>query len=245
MKKKSKKLRYAKIHYTNLSVRFVELFILFVWACVLGLVACIIAFVSTGASKYLLNNPTASGIIATVLISALILIFLCYLVVGRERRKIIKENRFIKKNGTRVLGNIISLERTEAHREDGGKDFTYSYNIQYVNPEDDSLVVIKTPSVVQDRMLIKESDLPLKAVVYLYEKQAFVESIINPPYRSMFLRKLFKFLPYPLGFGAILCVSIVNETSSQDTVVIRSIFSICIILCVVGAFVSYQMKDRF
>ena len=245
MKKKPQKLRYAKIHYSNLSMRFVELFILFVWAGVLGLGACIIAFVTTGASKYLLNNPTASGVIATVLISALVLIFLCYLVVGRERRKIIKENRYIKKNGTRVLGDIISLERTEAHREDGRKNFTYSYNIQYINPEDDSLVVIKTPSVVEDRMLIKEKDLPLKAVVYLYEKQAFVESIINPPYRSMFLRKLFKYLPFVLGFGAILCVSIVNETSSQETVIIRCVFSICTYLCVIGAFVSYHMRDRF
>lgn len=245
MKKKSQKLRYAKIHYSNLSVRFVELFILFVWSCVLGLGASIVAFVSTGVSKYFQNNQTVWGIMAAVFIPALLLIFLCYLVVGRERRKIMKKNRFIKKNGTRVLGDIISLERTEAHREDGGKNFTYSYNIQYVNPEDDSLVVIKTPSVVENRMLIKESDLPLKAVVYLYEKQAYVESIINPPYRSMFLRKLFKYLPYPLGFCAILCVSIINETSSQETVVIRSVFSICIILCVAGAFVSYSIKDRF
>ncbi len=243
MKKKSPKPRYVKIRYTDLNIRVAEISMLLMWIVFMGLIPLTIsAIIAVAQTKY---DSTLTLIMIFVLIPATIIIYTGYLAISRGRRELQKKNRYIKKHGTKVIGEIVSMEHTEAHKEDNKQNFTYSYNVQFKNPEDSSLIVIKTPTVLKDFMMLKETDLPLKVIVYVFEKQTFVESLINPPSKSMTLRKILKYAPYVLGFGAFYSIIIIDQAWNKAPASIIIAFALCFCICIVGAYLTYEYKDRF
>ena len=241
MKKKSPKHKYVKIRYIQGIDKFAESFLLLSLGIVLGLAICVIKYFSASAAISTVWR-VAAIVMFTIVFSLLLFI---YLYISHQRRELQKENKYIKKHGTLVIGEIISLERTEARTTDGKENFTFSYNVQYRSPDDDSLIVIRTPTVIKDNMLVKEKDLPIKVVVYVYEKRTFVESLIDPPYKLMQLRKLFRYLLALFSVCSFVCLSILNETKGVNAVLARGIIALCFCASIYGLFFAYLFKDRF
>lgn len=243
MANKTPKDRLIKIHYYSRNVRLAEFTIFLAWVGIMALTALVINIIIT--QNYNTRNNTGL-VIGTliVLIIANALVFFYYWTLGRERREIKRKNRYIKKNGTKVIGEIISLEETEVRSEDGGKNFTYHYNVQYENPVDNSLIVFQTPSVIPDNMLIKEKDLPLKVVVYVYEKQTFAESLINPPFGEMFLRKFMYYFTGIFGAGTLFGVALLSQVPSTESAPYL-IVSLGVSLSAIGLVIIYLIKDRY
>ena len=243
MKKKSPKHKYVKIRYDDLQVRVAELYMLLLWFFVSGL---------AGFAIYtLIKNQNHTNIrgygafipaLIFVFLVAVGLSYLCYLAAGRVRRKRNRENQFIKRNGTKVIGEIISLDKTEVHTKDGGTNFTYSYNVQYKNPTDKSQITIQTPSVIKDNMLIKEADLPLKVVVYVYDKQTFVESLIDPPFKEMLERRILKILPVVVFIETLVGMLIFSGLSNNTF--FDGIMALCFCGFIISLFFIFLNKYR-
>ena len=242
MANKTPKDRLIKIHYSNLSARFAEFAIFLAWVAIMGLSVLVINAIITyiGTPRFNIALAISTLVILTI---ANALTFLYYWTLGRERRETQRKNNFIKKNGTKVIGEIIILEETEVRTKDGGKDFTYHYNVQYKSPVDNSLIVFQTPSVISDNMMVKQKDLPLKVVVYVYGDQTFVESLINPPFKEMLIRKLIYYLTGIFGAGAFFGVSLLSQTPST-MVIPYLIVGLSVTLSIVGLVIIYIIKDR-
>lgn len=96
---------------------------------------------------------------------------------ARRRRDGANAKRIIE-NGHEIIGTIINLNVTEL------KDSQYfNYDIEYEdsNSKTHKLTSMITPAVVEDTMCIKEKDLPLRAVIYVYENDVHLYALINPP----------------------------------------------------------------
>ena len=242
MANKTHKDRFIKIRYSSLSTRFAEFTVFLAWFAIMGLSVLVINIIITyvGTPRFNLALAISTLVILTI---ANALVFLYYWTLGKERRETKRKNEFIKKNGTKVIGEIIVLEETEIRTKDGGKDFTYHYNVQYKNPVDNSLIVFQTPSVISDNMMVKEKDLPLKVVVYVYEKQTFVESLINPPFGDMIIRKMLYYLTGIFGAGVLFGIPLLSQTPSTMAAPYL-IIALGVSLSIVGLVIIYIIKDR-
>ncbi|MBR0133979.1 hypothetical protein IJM16_01805 [Candidatus Saccharibacteria bacterium] len=133
-------------------------------------------------------------VILIIFIGVLVFFFVQYFKRKRERELPQK----IKANGEKVIGEIVSVNKTNLDKH--GENFTY--NIEYENPNNGNIAkTIITPSALFTKMYIRKKDLPLKVVVYCYNGMTHVDAVINPPIAKMVFRK---FLPYICGIMTVV-----------------------------------------
>lgn len=162
---------------------------------------------------------------------------MAYLPISGERRMQKKEAEQIKANGTVIIGEIISLKKTQL--KEGDKGFTYSYNVEYANPDDGTPLTITTPSIIEDNMMVKKEDLPIKVVVYVWGEKTFVDSLINPPYKEMWTRKVVKWAPIILGTISLILVS---SGLSKINPIFDIISTIAVLATVILAVISAKVR---
>lgn len=131
-----------------------------------------------------------------------------YIIELRNRMGKKSVAKMIKKNGTKVIGEITNMNTTEVNSDD-----SFSYNIEYENPfNHKASYLIFTPYAIQSEMYIREKDLPLKVIIYCYNSMTHIDAVINPPLAKMAFRKygpsIFIFIAVMLfgisGIGATL-----------------------------------------
>jgi hypothetical protein len=157
--------------------------------------------------------------------------------IGRERHKKLRESKEIMANGVKIIGQIVSLQRTVI--EDEESSFTYSYNVEYKSPDSNKHISITTPEIVANRMMLQEKDLPINVYVYVWKGNAFVESLINPPFKVMRARKIAEYAPFVL-LPIILALVVYGKF-------IMPTFLAMIIIgaCVIGLILCVYVKDNF
>ncbi len=133
-------------------------------------------------SAYVYNRvPIEIALAVLVFIGVLI----AYIIERRKRMEKKNVAKMIKKNGTKVIGEITNMDTTEVNSGD-----SFSYNIEYENPFDHKAsYLIFTPYAIQSEMYIREKDLPLKVIIYCYNNMTHIDAVINPPLAKMAFRK--------------------------------------------------------
>ena len=112
-------------------------------------------------------------------------VLIAYIIERRKRMEKKNVAKMIKKNGTKVIGEITNMDTTEVNSGD-----SFSYNIEYENPFDHKAsYLIFTPYAIQSEMYIREKDLPLKVIIYCYNNMTHIDAVINPPLAKMAFRK--------------------------------------------------------
>ena len=129
-----------------------------------------------------------------------------YFDARRKRMVAVKEQKMMIAYGKKVIGSIVSLNTIELGENKNDKNFVYT--IEYEEPEKGEKFTLVTPPILKDRYFIKESDLPLKVVVYCYKRKAFADRIINPPISKMVSRKITSFfLEHKMIFTVLSVIS--------------------------------------
>ena len=164
---------------------------------------------------YVYNRvPVEIAIAVLVLIGTLV----TYIIELRKRMAKKNHAKMIKKNGTKVIGEITNMNTTEVK----GDDENFSYNIEYENPfNHKASYLIFTPYAIHSEMYIREKDLPLKVIIYCYNNMTHIDAVINPPLAKMAFRKygppIFIFIAVILfgvsGIGTALNNPIMSITS--------------------------------
>lgn len=145
------------------------------------------------------DYPEFPTLVFVLISSTAFLPFIVILPDYRSRKSQKRLVDIIMRKGVVLIGEIVSLYSTEVNNQ---KNF--SYNIEYEDPNSRKTITIRTPSVLYDEMYIRESDLPLKCTVYVYQDLAFCDRIINPPTRKMHRRKIIYYLPEMIFITAAL-----------------------------------------
>ena len=131
-----------------------------------------------------------------------------------------KVPRMIRERGKRVIGTIVSLKTIDLNGANRNKKH-FTYTIEDENPEDGKIITTTTPAVLSYRMYLKEEDLPIKVVVYVYGGQAFADEIINPPIIKMSARRFIRYLPIvilAIMFFSSLFIANMDFREKVDTI---------------------------
>ena len=147
-------------------------------------------------------------VILIVFIGLLVFFFVQYF----KRKQVGELPRNIKANGKKIIGEIVSMNKTELD----GNDKNFSYDIEYENPKGGNIAkTIITPSALFTKMYIRKKDLPLKVVVYCYNGMTHVDAVINPPIAKMVFRK---FLPYICGIMTVVLFMMAFVAEALDNI---------------------------
>ncbi len=232
MKDELEMKKLIKIRYNYLHISWIEIFLLCMEVLAVFIAILIITYICT-------NKVRTESILFAVGLSLFFTIIplMAYLPISGERRMQKKEAEQIKANGTVIIGEIISLKKTQL--KEGDKGFTYSYNVEYANPDDGTPLTITTPSIIEDNMMVKKEDLPIKVVVYVWGEKTFVDSLINPPYKEMWTRKVVKWAPIILGTISLILVS---SGLSKINPIFDIISTIAVLTTVILAVISAKVR---
>lgn len=124
-----------------------------------------------------------------------------------DRWKSKKYRKTVVANGKKVIGEIVSFKEIKINSRDK-KNF--SYTIEYEDPLEGKATTEITPPTVNRLMFLKEEDLPIKVVIYVYKHTSFVYALINPPVVKMFARKNSEGISAIILFIGMLCAVILT-----------------------------------
>ena len=156
----------------------------------------------------IVSPSTVSGLGAGLFYAAfLFFVSLPPLFSERSKRMAQKhEHEEAVKKGTKVIGTIVNLGYTDLGGK-GTNDRNFGYTIEYEDPDHGELATIHTPSAISENMYIADKDLPLKAIVYLYEGKGYIDAVVDPPLMQMGARQAIKKSPViAILVCIILCV---------------------------------------
>ena len=209
MKQSKTQDKLVKIRYQSTDITLKDYYFGFLQLMALGALAIVLIV----GFRHGFNAYIITSLIFTLVIGSLPL----FVLVPRSIRRI-KERRdikAIKKYGQRVIGTIVSLDRSEIVNNRGREGFSYSYTVQFDIPKHEKPIIFKTPSVIADTMLVKEEDLPMKAVVYCWGNNYHVDSLVNPPYQRLLFRKIIKY-GAPVTFVASMSTAVIAESTYTE-----------------------------
>ena len=201
--------KYVKIRYQFTNITLKDYYFGFLQLMALGALAIVLIV----GFRHGFNRYIVTALIFTVLIGSLPL----FVLIPRffRHRQGRKEVKMIKKYGQRVIGTIVSLDRSEIVNNRGREGFSYSYTVQFGIPKHEKPITFKTPSIIADTMLVKEEDLPMKAVVYCWGNNYHVDSLVNPPYQRLLFRKIIKY-GAPVTFVASMSIAVIAESTYTE-----------------------------
>jgi uncharacterized membrane protein HdeD (DUF308 family) len=190
----------------------------------------------------IVTNPEEinTGMIVPIIIS-LIFIGIMAIVNKAARNKHQKFQQEVTETitqGQKIIGSVISSESITVGSGDDSTTY-YFFVVEFDDPQTHEKRRINTPYLNSD-MCIYNSDLPLRATVYVRGEKVYVDEILDPPLDKIKQRKhtrtLFIILVL-LGFFALIPTFMFFDT----TVVV---IGMTVLIAVSIAFCIYQAKQR-
>ena len=190
----------------------------------------------------IVTNPEEinTGMIVPIII-ALIFIGIMAIVNKAARNKYQKFQQEVTETitqGQKIIGSVISSESITVGSGDDSTTY-YFFVVEFEDPQTHEKRRINTPYLNSD-MCIYNSDLPLRATVYVRGEKVYVDEILDPPLDKIKQRKhtrtLFVILIL-LGFLALIPVFMFFDTM---VVVIGTTALVAVSI----AFCIYQAKQR-
>lgn len=207
---------------------------------VIMLIICAMFLILSAATVVANPEEISTGMIAPVII---VLIFIGIMAIANKaaRNKYQKFQQEVTETitqGQKIIGSVISSESITVGSGDDSTTYYY-FVVEFDDPQTHEKRRIDTPYLNSD-MCIYNSDLPLRATVYVHGEKVYVDEILDPPLDKIKQRKhtrtLFIILVL-LGFFALIPVFMFFDT----TVVVIGMTAL---IAVSIAFCIYQAKQR-